>query len=158
MTDTDSPAHHRSDGCKKTLFVMRIEAGNSAVRAALQTIDRSLGRLGTDAATRLRAQLVLGEICNNVVEHAFPTEYSRAVGRIKITCCQTQRGLGFCIDDNGRPVPDEVLPTGRYPPVDPEDLQGLPEGGFGWALVRDLADHIRYRRWQGSNLVQFEIT
>jgi anti-sigma regulatory factor (Ser/Thr protein kinase) len=32
------------------------------------------------------------------------------------------------------------------PDFDPQDIATLPEGGFGWGLIVNQMDHVKYRR------------
>jgi serine/threonine-protein kinase RsbW len=122
-----------------------------AVRAALRTLfeGRPLRLLSED--DRGTAEIVLSEALNNIVEHA----YAAGTGLIEVSV-QVARGMLTCtIVDRGLPMPGEELPAGRLP-----DLQGsddLPEGGFGWHLIRTLASDLAYRRVDGRNELCFSL-
>jgi serine/threonine-protein kinase RsbW len=92
-------------------------------------------------------QIALAEAVNNVVEHAYR---DAAPGDVNIQCSLQPDQLLLNIFDAGVPLPDEKLPAGK-----PADLSGpledLPEGGFGWFLIRTLTNEIRYQRHDGSN-------
>lgn len=53
-------------------------------------------------------------------------------------------------------MPGLVLPPGSLQPV-AETVEGLAEGGWGWALIRDLTTDIRYTRVGGRNRLTFRI-
>ena len=107
----------------------------------------------TDAETGSALEIVLGEVLNNVVEHALA---GRSDGRVVLTCRQEALLWHIEVRDNGAPMPGGELPTGTPPRLDtaPADL---PEGGFGWALVRLLARDIHYARHRGWNRLNFDI-
>lgn len=122
-----------------------------AVRQALGALfDRLMaGRMTADA--RDTAQIVLAEALNNIVEHA----YAQAPGEIELTIDITPRGLTCRITDAGLPLPGGALPTGEPALLRPEDE--LPEGGFGWHLIRALSEDLNYRREGGRNFLSFRI-
>jgi serine/threonine-protein kinase RsbW len=100
------------------------------------------------------AQIVLAEVLNNVVEHA----YLYAEGRpIELTIFVQPDGLWCEVTDQGRAMPDGRLPLGRMPKIDTRATGSLPEGGFGWALVRGLTRNIAYARGDGHNHLEFLI-
>lgn len=97
------------------------------------------------------AELVLAEALNNVVEHA----YARYSGQIEV---EVQRGadqLRFHISDRGLPMPGAEPPAGRLP--DMGAFEDLPEGGFGWFLIRSLAQDLAYQRIGERNLLSFGV-
>ena len=98
-------------------------------------------------------ELVLGEVLNNVVEHAYGPGAS---GRIEMECALVGSALRFCVRDEGKALPGLHLPCGRAPEVD-RPLEELPEGGFGWFLVHSLARDLSYHRDTQHNILKFSI-
>jgi serine/threonine-protein kinase RsbW len=97
-------------------------------------------------------ELVLAEALNNVVEHA----YARYPGQIEV---EVQRHLGhlrFRIADQGLPMPDGKSPKGKNPKIAAVD--DLPEGGFGWFLIRSFAEGLAYRRFGKRNMLSFGVS
>ncbi len=122
-------------------------AVRDGLRALFNTILlRSLTEDGRDTA-----QIVLAEALNNIVEHA----YSGQNGEIEITLQLRQNELVCKIIDSGLPMPDEKLPVGKL--VAFEGVADLPEGGFGWHLIRTLSKDLDYRRVDGRNLLSFRL-
>lgn len=122
------------------------------VRAGLRemmtcALVRDLGRdsLGT-------TELVLAEVLNNVVEHA----YSAFPGVIEVEVQRAPDRLNFHISDMGLPMPGAEPPPGRLP--DLTSFEDLPEGGFGWFLIRRLAQDLRYSRADGGNRLSFHVS
>ena len=90
--------------------------------------------------------LVLAEALNNVIEHAYGTETS---GDIQIKGTLRAQTLSLQIVDRGRPFdgpPDEVvLNTEKY------ELSEMPDGGFGWFLIKSLTEDIHFSRAGDKN-------
>ncbi|MDO8882016.1 ATP-binding protein [Pseudotabrizicola sp.] len=123
-----------------------------AVRQALCALfDRLMaGRMAEDA--RDTAQIVLAEALNNIVEHA----YAQTPGEIEVTVDVSPGGLTCWIMDAGLPLPDSALQDTLL--VQPQPGDDLPEGGFGWHLIRTLSDDLDYRREGGRNFLTFRIS
>lgn len=122
-----------------------------AVREALTALfDRLIAGPLHDEA-RDAAQIVLAEALNNIVEHA----YALAPGEIEVTIDLSPGGMICHIMDAGLPMPGGALPDGALAPLASAD--DLPEGGFGWHLIRTLSEDLHYRREGGRNLLTFRI-
>ena len=120
-----------------------------AVRAALDRLltEPALSDLGEDARGTLWT--VLAEVLNNVVEHAY------AAGSGSIRLCLWRRGSVLAVEvmDHGLPMPDLRLPDGK--PAEIGAFDDLPEGGFGWFLIRALTNGLVYDRVGGENRLRF---
>ena len=95
------------------------------------------------------AEIVLAEVLNNIVEHA----YADQAGNITLRLVRHDGGLHCTVSDTGAPMPGLCLPEGRFQPLD--DLADLPEGGFGWFLIRSLVTELTYQRIDGENRLSF---
>ncbi|NHB76482.1 ATP-binding protein [Rhodobacter sp. M37P] len=129
-----------------------------AFRADPASIRRSLaGMLVCPPLSALRedargsAEVVLAEALNNVAEHA----YGEAGGQVEVTLRQETAGIRCLIVDAGRAMPGGTLPEGRLPPDRGPALQDLPEGGFGWHLIRSLCTDLSYSRIADRNHLTF---
>ncbi|APZ51572.1 ATP-binding protein [Salipiger abyssi] len=122
------------------------------VRGALGRVARGLDGIGWDAETRGAVELALAEALNNIVEHAYG---GAPDGRIHLTLDATAGSADLVIRDSGGAMPGHRLPAGA--PVDPEARGDLPEGGFGWYLIRRLASHLSYRRTEGCNRLEIHM-
>ncbi|MCB2136530.1 MAG: ATP-binding protein [Rhodobacteraceae bacterium] len=133
-------------------FVWCFAAEPFAVRDALcRTMARFSGIVSTDAADAL--ELALAEVLNNVVEHGYAGVPAGAV-HLSIT---SGAGVLTCrIVDQGRPMPGLRLPEGKIGPPDCR-VHELPEGGWGWALIRLLTLNLQYERLDGCNRVTFQV-
>lgn len=108
-----------------------------------------LSRLSQDG--RGTAELVLAEVLNNVTEHA----YAAGAGPVSVTFRPEDKGVRCLIVDQGAPIPGGTLPEGRLPGGPGTALQDLPEGGFGWHLIRTLTADLVYQRQDGRNRLSF---
>lgn len=129
-------------------FTVSIISDEMAVRNALAEFLTALKPLDLGGEETGTVELVLAEVLNNVVEHAYPDP--AAVGRISITCALKTDGLHLHITDEGEPMPEGVAPVGRQASVDVA-FDDLPEGGFGWFLIQDLAKDVTYQRVGAEN-------
>lgn len=99
-------------------------------------------------------ELALAEALNNIVEHAYAAE---TPGGIRLVVRLSPARLVCVLSDQGAALPDLKPPGGALP--DPSvGRDDLPEGGFGWFLIRDLTDRLAYRRRAGWNHLTLEFT
>ncbi len=118
------------------------------VRRVLIALDRFLDNLEDSTAPADDLRIVAGEVLNNVAEHAYD---SCAAGPVRFRCILRPKGFLCRVEDQGRALGD--MPEGETP-----DLSGpLPEGGFGWFLIHQLAQGVHYRRRGGRNQLNFTI-
>lgn len=98
-----------------------------------------------------QAEIILAEILNNIVEHA----YAHYPGETEVTVQRKGDSLCFDVTDNGLPLPKAALVKGDLPGIGAQ--HDLPEGGFGWYLIRKLATNLTYCRDAGENRLSFRI-
>ncbi|WP_431297839.1 ATP-binding protein [Tabrizicola sp. BL-A-41-H6] len=104
-------------------------------------------------ADRGTTELVLAEVLNNIVEHA----YAGGNGQIALSLGLSSAGLAVRISDNGLAMPGGAVPAGLLP-TDPDGPAAtLPEGGFGWFLIRSLTRDLCYDRKDGQNHLSFTL-
>ena len=124
------------------------------IRRAVERITRHAAALSDDTAALGAVQIVLAEVLNNVAEHAYARQ--SVDGTIRITCTVTPGAFRFTVLDEGREMPTAALEKGPRPA--PRDAhEDLPEGGFGWPLIRSLSTNLSYARRRGRNCLRFEI-
>ena len=112
-------------------------------------LSRGLAAHGLPAHKAGDVKIALAEAINNVVEHAYA---GVAAADVQIDCSLCAKKLVIQITDTGDPMPELRIPSGTPPSVDTA-LQDLPEGGFGWHLIHQLASDIQYERKSGGNLL-----
>lgn len=139
-----------------------LRADPLSVRQTLTELRRSFGQdCPPDALGRL--ELVLAEVLNNIVEHgiggALGAEAEadlEAVVRaraVHLLVSAEAGGLRCVVTDTGVLLPRDCLAPRSLPRCEPE----LPEGGFGWYLIQDLASELSYSRADGRNCLAFRL-
>lgn len=135
----------------KPLFSRHLNAGVYETRAALRDLVQALGSAGLDAEMIDNTELILAEVLNNIAEHA----YVDGEGPVAVQVMCQRDGLVCEVSDRGRALTSGVLPDPALPKIAPPDH--LPEGGFGWHIIRSLACDLSYRRDGGANRLVFRI-
>ncbi|MGY9048594.1 hypothetical protein P775_10300 [Puniceibacterium antarcticum] len=122
-------------------------ATQDAVCETLSLAVAELGKAGISRAKVTLIELVLAEVLNNIVEHAYTGQQSGQIS-LRITRNGTLLWLDFC--DQGHSMPAGSLPPFGAPNMDVPRAD-LPEGGFGWYLLHLLSLKIDYHRAGASN-------
>ncbi len=118
-----------------------------SVRGLLSALRARLRAHGLPESACGTVEIVLAEALNNIAEHAYAgTDRGEIglharLGPAELVCTLSDRGAAF---------PAQVLPEGRLPEIGPGQ-DTLPEGGFGWFLIRSLTRDIHYAREAGGN-------
>ena len=132
---------------------MSFRASFDNVRDAIAAANESLAPLNLDQEDHHSVQLVLAEALNNVVEHAYQPGNP---GDVTLILRHGRAGLLVEVRDRGR-----AMPNGRPPNTDGPSASGtrdaLPEGGFGWFLIREIARDLIYDRRDGENFLIFRM-
>lgn len=118
------------------------------MRDALHKLLDGLRPLALDVEEAGTVELVMAEALNNIVEHAYPE--GDPAGPIDISCEERSDGLVIMVKDRGRSMPDGRTPIGAQVDVN-LPMHDMPEGGFGWFLIKDLAKDVTYRRVGDEN-------
>lgn len=129
--------------------------GNStAVRSALKVVLNQLQSHGLAESECSVTELVLAEVLNNIVEHAYSVGDP---GPIDLFIEHFDGRIDFSISDHGQPMPQEKLPTTSHANLSC-DRQDLPEGGWGWLIIHELAEDVRYARQSEKNILEFTLS
>jgi len=128
-------------------FELTFAAKPEDIRDALGQVRAVLRRSVGDEALAARAEQVLAEALNNVEEHAYA---GGDAGPVRLSLSQQGNDLCAVIRDRGFAMPQGRPPNGRLPATDVA-REDLPEGGFGWYLIRHLSDSLIYKRDEGEN-------
>lgn len=133
-------------------MVLRLHSTPMSVRAALMQVREALQSAAVPGSDLGRLELVLAEAMNNIVEHAY---LDSPDGRIVVRLTRDPDALSCEIIDTGTAMPDDALPQGDHPML--PSIDDLPEGGFGWFMIRELAETLRYNRRSGRNCLYFRL-
>lgn len=131
---------------------LQIEAEPEAVRAALGQIMLGLAPRGLGVDVTGTLELILAEVLNNIVEHA----YQWRGGAITLRLGLGDATLWCEVCDTGTAMPGGALPAGAPAAVD-VPVDDLPEGGIGWFLIRSLALDLIYQRDGDANRLSFSL-
>ena len=135
-------------------FQLTVRSGEFAVREALDGLIYGLAPLSLDVEEIGTVELVMAEALNNIVEHAYPEPDND--GPIAVGCQHQQDGLHMTVLDRGLAMPDGRAPIGMAQDVD-VDVMDMPEGGFGWFLIQNLAKDVRYGRVKDQNRLDLRL-
>jgi len=129
-------------------FRRSFTSGDLETRQTMLALRDFLAQKGIDPETAGTVELVLAEVCNNVTEHAYPG----AVGPVALTVLLDPEAAHCTVRDSGA-----ALPEGTPPETMPEPPWNLPEGGFGWYIIRSLSTRLEYRSARGRNRLRLAI-
>ena len=128
-------------------LVLSFAAEEQALRVALAQVRDFLNASGFPESFLGNVELVLAEAVNNVIEHAYANIHG---GQVEIRLEKTDSGIVVFLEDDGAAMPDGMAPEGRLHDLK-VDLKDLPEGGFGWFLIRELTDSLEFNRIGNRN-------
>jgi len=132
-------------------ILRRFPAGDTETRAALLAVCERLRRAGLGEDDLSSAELIIAEALNNIVEHA----YADSDGLVELSIEFRLNGLFCLIRDHGQAMPAGRAPDPPLPQTNhPHDL---PEGGFGWHIIRSLTTELGYRHEDGWNTLSFVV-
>lgn len=107
---------------------------------------------GADIDAVQSVRLCMAEALNNIVEHAYEGNEGHPIqADVKLTSSRYEVELV----DEGKPMPGGELPAGNAD-FDETDFDALPEGGFGWMLIRTEMDVVDYERCEGRNVLRLQ--
>ncbi|MGL5010623.1 MAG: ATP-binding protein [Paracoccaceae bacterium] len=140
------------DGAAGRVLIAQLSfpATFEAVREALSALMAGPVLADVAEGDRGTTELVLAEAMNNIVEHAYA---EAETGEITLMLWQAAGEVACRITDRGVAMPDETLPEGVL--EDHGAAEELPEGGFGWFLIRTLSRDLRYARHGTLNELSF---
>lgn len=135
------------------ILSLSLSSNPTAVREALFDAIQMLQAIGVVKDDLVTVEIILAEVLNNIVEHALPGRS----GRICIEMAPSRQGLGITVSDCGCEMPGGRIPV-AFATDHPDSTQELPEGGYGWPLIRQLAQDLIYSRRGGINSLSFRVT
>ncbi len=125
---------------------LRLPAELDSLEQFRAFVNRKAEECGLGPELLLKIELVLEEILTNQVRHAYKETKGEAEVR-----CRTRGDGGFCLElaDWGPPF----NPLEQAPPDTDLPLEERGIGGLGIHLVRNMSDHLEYRREGGQNIL-----
>lgn len=145
-------AHPADPRLQGTLLEQKFPATYEDVRKAIIEAGTALAPLDLGEEDLSSVEIVLAEALNNVVEHGYPD----TSGEIYLKLRRHRAGILIQIKDWGRPMPGGRTPAGDHPATSSR-VEHLPEGGYGWFLIRELARDLIYDREDGENILIFRL-
>lgn len=147
------------------MFHRVLRAQPMIVRDTLTDIrHRFAAEIDADALGRL--ELVLAEVMNNVAEHGpgadtgakdmggNDPQREATTPLIHLCIVRHAGGLSCAVTDDGVSLPANCLVPRGAPATGGIEL---PEGGFGWFLIRDLTQELCYYREERRNFLAFRV-
>lgn len=140
------------DDTKQMRLIIRSDS--MAVRQALRRILTQMNQCNMSQETTVQVEIVLAEVLNNVIKHAYQ---DRPDGAIELQLsCESGGTLRCEIIDDGLAMPHNRVPSGEIPNLNCP-TNDLPEGGFGWHMIRDLTQDLDYCRREHRNHLRFQL-
>jgi len=134
-------------------FQKTMKTSVATVPVTLTEINDWMVVSGVRPETITNVQIVLAEALNNIVEHGFKHQKN---GHVGINIDLSEAAIVVRLTDDGVAfTPPEVE---QSPLRDKNDLDNLPEGGFGWFLIRKITSYYEFHRLNGKNylLLKFQ--
>lgn len=116
----------------------------------LSSMNGALCQHGLADALRDTVTLVLGEVLNNIAEHAMTDDQ----GTILVQVTRRNGRVLVQTEDAGSALPVRLLGKQNLPEMG-TCVDDLPEGGFGWFIIHSLVDDMVYERHEGRNRLSF---
>ena len=129
-------------------FQLRTSEDFDAVRIGLGRFMHSLETSNTQYDFG-EIELVLAEVLNNIAEHGGRESINHPIS-LK---WHTSDRLCINVIDAGQCIPTETITNAQMPDLDTE-IDDLPEGGLGWALVDILCSKVRSKRRGAFNILR----
>lgn len=151
MTGTsDRPSQSPNSGQQKLIFDKSYPADFRWVRRAVQNAADDLRIEGLSEGSIGSVEIVLAEALNNVAEHAYPEDKP---GDMRLIIKRRPKALMFEIRDRGKPMPKGRAPIGNHPMTEFDQHDAMPEGGYGWFLIREIVSDLVYDRRNDENFL-----
>lgn len=150
MPDDGTRADDQLAGQPRLLLDKTYPADFRWVRRAIQNACEELRRDGVSEDGIGSVEIVLAEALNNVAEHAYPVDKT---GDLRLIIRRRAKALMFEIRDRGKPMPKGRAPMGNHPMTEFDQHDSMPEGGYGWFLIREIVSDLIYDRRDDENLL-----
>jgi serine/threonine-protein kinase RsbW len=128
-------------------FAITFTATETGVRDAMRAIMRRVQSDAAEPEAQVAIEIAIAEAVNNIVEHGYA---GMKPGEICVRIHPSPARVRIEIIDSGAPYPGGLVPEPSTHDLS-RSIHDLPEGGFGWLLIRRLASGVAYRRKKGRN-------
>ena len=91
--------------------------------------------------------LCITEAVNNVIEHSI-IDHLNSIVSVKLSFRKNK--ITIIVINKGKSMNPDVLQNIKPPNIDHNDIQNLPERGYGLYIINTYMDKIKYRQ-QGNN-------
>lgn len=95
-------------------------------------------------------ELSVAEAVNNIIRHAYKGNTGKL---IEVDVRKNDRYVEVVFVDSGMPRENLEKPTLNF---DPDDIENLPEGGFGLYLIDTMMDENEYYSQNGKNILRLK--
>jgi len=147
---SENPSQSPRLGQSDFVFDKSYPADFRWVRRAVQNAVDDLRADGLSEEALGSVEIVLAEALNNVAEHAYPED---APGDMRVIIKRRPKALMFEIRDRGKPMPKGRAPIGNHPMTEFNQEDAMPEGGYGWFLIREIVSDLVYDRHDDENFL-----
>ncbi len=130
-----------------TSIKLSIKSDAKNVSFVCHTVKGFLENLSIEKSIRDKVELCLAEALNNIIRHSYKNNPENLVN-IKVE--KEGNEIKVILVDYGIPRPADIKPSLCF---DPEDIENLPEGGFGLFLIDSLMDENIYKTVDGKNVL-----
>lgn len=145
----DSHATEERGPLRRASFVFEATLDDvSRVAQALRIFTPSV--IGDD--TRSEMEIGVVEALTNIVKHGYK---SQGNGIVEVRYDVSSQGLSVELKDRGERIPEHFLNpgSGKVFDYDPQNVNQLPEGGMGIALIHAAFDKVKYASKDGINVL-----
>lgn len=138
--------------CRTVPLLLRtgLVGTQGAVRGALAACLEALHRAGACDDEKMAVEIALAEALNNIVEHAYKGNPS---GWVDISLRRSPEETMIELRDAGVPLPGGPPPCAMPVVEGVSGPRDLPEGGFGWGMIRFLTRDVQYQRVGAENIL-----
>ena len=142
-----SARHSKFNQSQSTLVDTTFRATELHVRWAIGHSLEKLGSLNIPTDMQFTFEIVLAELLNNIVEHGYK---GMKAGDIRLVVTTVEDRLCIETIDHGVQMPGLRAPHPPEPDLD-VSRDDLPEGSFGWFMIRKLVEDLDYNRVDNEN-------
>lgn len=126
---------------------LSVKSDMSSIREALVQC-REFWSMHAPEEACVAIELSVAEALNNIHEHAYGGREDQV---IDIRSSASSGWIEVILEDRGATPPRSVTEFSGAETFDTDDLDGLPEGGFGLMLMHQQMDVIEYSHCDGRN-------